>query len=115
MAELLSDSDAFELQNISARCTALQDLSSLLELQLIGKEGSLQCLMALEGLLRQASALMRHMATGFSLSLQLLHVRQLVISMVVLAPGDCAQGPAYQPRRHQFRQARAEPEALAGL
>ena len=47
---------ALEFLTIPARSSTPQDLSGLLELELFGVEGNTYCAMALEGLLRQASA-----------------------------------------------------------
>ena len=67
MASLCSSKAAQEFLKIPARCCGHQDLSGLIELQLMAREGNTECAMALEGLLRQARTLMRHLATPQSL------------------------------------------------
>ena len=54
LADLCSSAEAQEFLTIPAHCSGHQDLSSLVELQLIGADGTIECAMALEGLLRQA-------------------------------------------------------------
>ncbi len=56
LAQLCSDTEAVELLTLQARSGSYLDLSSLLELQLESTATEVLGAMALEGLLRQASA-----------------------------------------------------------